>query len=121
MCFTIAHVNASSVRNKAPQVQLELGTQQGLIFVPSWKFQLKPDEEESYSITTIHTSRLQHHLLSLIQWKNWWWVGSSPQEPHKTSKALYSTNPGNHGMWSLSDKMWIGNGVTLHNILYPKH
>ena len=27
MFFTIAHVNVRSVRNKAPQVQLELGTQ----------------------------------------------------------------------------------------------
>ena len=53
--------------------------------------------------------------------KNWWCVGSSPQEPHKTSKELYSTNSGKHGMWSLSDQIWIGNGVTLHNILYPKH
>ena len=24
-------------------------------------------------------------------------------------------------MWSLSDKVWIRNGIALHDMLYPKH
>ena len=45
-CFTIAHVNVRLIRNKAPQVQLELGTQ-GIDVCAIMETWLKPSEEEA--------------------------------------------------------------------------
>ena len=50
--FTIAHVNVRYIRNKAPQVQLELGTQ-GIDICPITETWLKPDEEESILLQQI--------------------------------------------------------------------
>ena len=44
--FTIAHVNVRLISNKAPQVQLEIGTQ-GVDVCAITETWLKPDEEES--------------------------------------------------------------------------
>ena len=47
--FIIAHVNVRSIRNKAPQIKLELGTQ-GIDVRAITETWLKPDEEESILI-----------------------------------------------------------------------
>ena len=44
--FTIAHVNVRLIRNKPPQVQLELGTQ-GIDICAIMETWLKPYEEEA--------------------------------------------------------------------------
>ena len=63
MFFTIVHVNVRDLLETKPYKSNWSLVLRGLIFVPSWKLQLKPDEEESILLQQITPPGLTSSLI----------------------------------------------------------